>query len=528
MISARPKRAPAPRRRGLRAWIGRYLRDHRGAVSPILVVSLVPIIAGLGMGAEASNWWLTQRMLQNAADTAVIAAATNGGTTCSGGVGKCAAASYVSACAASPGTFDCEAVAAAAGEGVVNGSGNVAVYPQYLTSGCPGSLSACYKVQITKTLPIHLLGIVGYTGSNGVQSVTAMAIGGVKTATVPDCILSLATAGNGITTDGSPNVNLEGCSIQSNSAANGTGNGQNKYAGACNGHNLNADNFSSPNSPNGDNGCANAAVPTAAVTDPYLALDTTANVPADSCGGSYSQENKNGGGLPASNTLSGNVTWGATKSFCGDVLLSGNVTINSNTTVYIYNGRLDLGGNTLASGSGDGVTIVLTGQNSFGSGANATTPYHNITGGGTLQIAAPTSGTWSGVAVYQTPYQSGVAPPGTTPTTWPCAVSQCLVDSTINTANKEGSNSQSLDITAAGTSPNLWVQGGFYFPNANFTISGAIDNFQGLTSNGCFLLIASVVNLNGQGSIFQNSQTKCSTDGVTQVFGGAFSHVLYQ
>jgi hypothetical protein len=527
-MSAKRTAAAAPARRDLRAWIVRYLRDARGAVSPILVVSLVPIIGALGMGAEGTNWWLTQRMLQNAADTAVIAAATNGGTVCSGGVTACGASSYTGNCSASPGDFDCEAVAAANGEGIANGAGNVSIYPQYLTSGCPGSLSSCYKVTITKSLPIHLLGIVGYRGTNGAQLVASAAIGGVKVATVPDCILSVATGGNGITTDGSPNVNLEGCSIQSNSSANGTGTGQNKYAGACNGHNLNADNFSSPSSPAGDNGCANAAIPTAAVPDPYLALDTAANVPTDSCGGAYSQENKSGGGLPTSNTLSGNVTWGASKAFCGDVVLSGNVTINSSTTVYIYNGRLDLAGNTLASGSGDGVTIVLTGQNSFGSGGSATTPYHNITGGGTLQIAAPTSGTWSGVAVYQTPYQSGAAPPGTTPTTWPCTVSQCLIDNNINTANKEGSNSQSLDITAAGSSPNLWVQGGFYFPNANFTISGAIDNFQGLTSNGCFLLIAGVVNLNGQGSIFQNSQTQCVTDGVTQVRGGAFIHVLYQ
>ena len=65
-------------------WILRYARDRRGAVSPILILALVPIIGAMGMALEASNWWLMQRGLQNAADTAAMAANWNGGTSPAG------------------------------------------------------------------------------------------------------------------------------------------------------------------------------------------------------------------------------------------------------------------------------------------------------------------------------------------------------------------------------------------------------------------------------------------------------------
>ena len=72
------------------------------------------------------------------------------------------------------------------------------------------------------------------------------------------------------------------------------------------------------------------------------------------------------------------------KVVCGDQQLVGNTTIN-NTTLVIENGQLDTKGYTL---TGSGLTVV----------------YQRVpTGGGTLNIAAPTSGAWSGVAIYQNP-----------------------------------------------------------------------------------------------------------------------------
>src|SRR5262249_42298361 len=127
------------------------------------------------------------------------------------------------------------------------------------------------------------------------------------------------------------------------------------------------------------------------VTDPYSGL--ASNIPADSCGGSYPQEPS----LPASNLWSGTKTLTGNVTVCGDLKLTRDVTVNAsdNAVLIIYNGQLDTNNHPLSTSSGSGLTIVFSG----GSG----TYTHVATGNGTLDITAPTSGTWSGVAIYQNP-----------------------------------------------------------------------------------------------------------------------------
>ena len=40
---------------------------------------IVPLVGALGIGFEVSNWYMNGRGMQNAADAAALAAATNGG-----------------------------------------------------------------------------------------------------------------------------------------------------------------------------------------------------------------------------------------------------------------------------------------------------------------------------------------------------------------------------------------------------------------------------------------------------------------
>lgn len=58
-----------------------YIRSLRsddcGAVNVIMGVLLVPLIGALGIGFEVSNWSMRTRGMQNAADAAALAAATN-------------------------------------------------------------------------------------------------------------------------------------------------------------------------------------------------------------------------------------------------------------------------------------------------------------------------------------------------------------------------------------------------------------------------------------------------------------------
>jgi hypothetical protein len=147
---------------------------------------------------------------------------------------------------------------------------------------------------------------------------------------------------------------------------------------------------------------------------------------------------------------------------CGDQQLTGNVTINApaGAVLVIENGQLDTNGFTLTTSSGSALTVVFSGDNS---GSYT----HAPTGTGTLDIAAPTNGSWSGVAIYQDPkLTSGV------------------------------------DVSAAGNSPAWDISGLVYLPHASVTLSGAVNK----ASNGqsCFVLVVDNVTINGTGNILSH------------------------
>ena len=140
----------------------------------------------------------------------------------------------------------------------------------------------------------------------------------------------------------------------------------------------------------------------------------------------------------------------------------------------IENGQLDTHGYTLQTLANSGLTVIFTGT---GDGGYTQGP----TGGGTLDIAAPTSGTWSGVALYQDP----------------------------NTHHLPAANAT---VSAAGNSPTWDITGLVYLPNSTVTFSGAVNK----SSNGysCFALVVDNITINGTGSILNEGQ--CPQAGLTQ------------
>ena len=152
---------------------------------------------------------------------------------------------------------------------------------------------------------------------------------------------------------------------------------------------------------------------------------------------------------------------------CGDQQLTGDTTIN-NTVLVIENGRLDTNSHTL---SGSGLTVVF-------SGSNNASYQHIPTGGGTLDIAAPTSGAWSGVAIYQDP-----------------------------------SLTTNVNLSYSGNSPTWNLTGLVYLPHASVTLSGAVNK----SSKGqrCFTMVVDNITINGTGSIFAND-TQCQAAGLAQ------------
>src|SRR2546421_13103453 len=64
--------------------LGRFARDRRGNISAMVALLIVPLVGVMGIATETGSWLLTQRSMQNAADSAVLAAGQNGNTTTHG------------------------------------------------------------------------------------------------------------------------------------------------------------------------------------------------------------------------------------------------------------------------------------------------------------------------------------------------------------------------------------------------------------------------------------------------------------
>ena len=363
------------------------------------------------MGIDMGFWYRTTRDLQNAADSAAIAAARNG------------TSSYAS-----------EAKAVTAKYGFVDGANGVTV-SVLNNQTCPNAQTNCFSVAIATTGPQFFSQVIGFPAP--ALSSSAMAGGGQSHAY---CLLALASSGTdpAITTNGAPKADLSGCDTMSNTSAD------------CHGHDLKADNGDAHKTDSGCGVTQNSNV--SYVADPYKSL--ASHIPADTCGGSYPQES---GGLQTK--WSGAVTLPATKIICGDLQLTGDTTVTTaspGSVLVIENGQLDTNGHTLKTVAGSALTIIFTGT--------AGSYTHAPTGGGTLNFNAPTSGTWSGVAIYQDP--------GLT---------------------------TGVDISAAGNSPTWDITGLVYLPHSTVTLSGAVNK----SSNGasCFALVVDNITINGTGDI---------------------------
>ena len=442
----------AKRQMWIHALIG-LRADQRGTVAVLMALLLPLLLSALGVGFEISNWYMKTRAMQNAADAAAIAAASNSGS-----------------------NYAAEAKAVAAQYGFVDGRNNVTVTASN-SATCPAGETLdppCYGVTITGVVPLYVSQVIGYQGDAVVDGEPAEALSSTAVANQsiikqPICLLALSQSGQAIRTNGAPNSNFTGCSVMSNADAVCNGSNLQAYYGLAQGTNT---------------GCGNmqqSSVPP--VSDPYLTMAD--NVPRDTCT-SYPQESKRTA-LPASNiwagslsvplssTLvgaeSGNIYTGA--MFCGDVQLTADVTIDTpNATngavLVIENGQLDLNGHTLRTANGSAVTLVFSGTNG---GTYTHSPTDNSVGqGGILNIEAPSgsSAPFSGMAIYQDP--------------------------NLTTG---------VDVTYKGNNPQWAVSGGVYLPNANITISGDVSQ----SSNGadCFAMTANTILINGTSNIYQQT-----------------------
>ena len=423
------------RRRSL--WAA-FAADRRGAVSLITALALPALIGALALGTEVSYWLVKKRNLQNAADSAVIAASID-----------------------ASGAYLVQAKAVAANYGLIDGVAGV-ILTGSNTAPCPGGGTNCYSVTIATTLPTYLAGIVNYVGKGTINGATGTTISATAIAKPSGtaheyCLVALAGDGTdpGVSSSGAPKADLSGCGVMSNTGER------------CNGHDLGA---AYGDAVHTDDGCG--AVQTSNVkpfVDPYSSL--AAKLPADPCGGVYSH-----GALPAGSKWSGAKTLGSVTTICGDLQLSSNVTITapSDAILIIRNGQLLLQGFGFTVASGSGLAVIFTGSN------NAA--YQHIpSGSGAVDITAPTTGKWAGIALYQDPaLTSGIQMPN------------------------------------AASAPSWAISGLIYVPHADLDFRGSVG--KGSTGKRCTVIVANSVTIKGTGLVL--STVECGAAGLATPTNG--------
>jgi Flp pilus assembly protein TadG len=433
----------------VRNQLRRLRRDERGAVAVIMGLLIVPFMGFLALGFEVSNWYLITRGMQNAADASVLAAAINNSA-----------------------NYSTEANAVAALYGFVNGTNNVTIAVTN-TAACPSGGNNCYSVTISGYTPLLVSQIVGYQGNanlNRTLEKRLSAVAVAKPSIQPQdlCLLALATSGvaQGISTNGAPTGNMNGCDSMSNTGAN------------CSGHDLG---LGISFAYQANTGCGAQQMQNNPIADPYSYL--ASNIPplsSSGCNNTYPQETHQGNhySVAASNQLTGTLNLTAGNHFlCGDQMLTGNVTVNApaGAVLIIENGQLDTNGYSFATSSGSGLTVVFSGTN----GSYTHAPTDNVNGaGGALNITAPTSGTWSGVAIYQDP-----------------------------------SLTTGVSVSAAGNTPTWDITGLIYMPHGTLTLKGAIDksNF----GHQCVVMVADNFQISGTGGIMKTDIGECQQAGLT-------------
>ena len=403
------------------AFLKSLWRDRRGNALVIAAASLPLVLGSAGLASDTIEWALWKRQIQRAADSAALA----------GVYAKIQGANFTTAVNTD-----------------ITKNNHVGITTTVTPNSPPPSgtyASDTNAVRVTLAVQKKL-------SFSSLFIATAPTITATATATIVPggqyCVISLEnTAVTGITASGNADVNL-GCGMITNStsmtAAVATGS---------------SDVIASPIAAVGGIAASNnwgtgtVLQPfTVAQDDPFLSVPPptfpTGNCPNLSVNANATKTvaaaDANTTGLPSGTYCFGNMT------------LNGTVTLPSNSTLILDAGSLSIGAQAHVTCSG--CTFVLssrTAATNAGSIGNV-----DMNGGAQLNLTAPSSGTYTGLLVYQD--------------------RRAVNGNNANQSSKVNGNSSSF------------FQGAFYFPNQQVTFNGTAG-----MSTACLQLVARKVLYSG-------------------------------
>jgi Flp pilus assembly protein TadG len=347
--------------------IVKILHDESGQTLIFVALSMTFILGVVGMATDVGTLLHDRRNLQIAADSAAIAGAVEENI--------------------NPAAANVQAAGqrAATQNGITNGSNGAVVTINTPPASGPHAGAAGYvEAIVTQTEPVFFMKLFSFTSMN--VGARAVAFNGAKN---QGCMLALnPTASDTIHLQGSFDVSAPGCAVIDDSNASDalvfTGGGGTLTAG-------------SVGVVGGATGATGDSTP-APVTGIAPESDPLANLPAPTYNAASCT-------APPTGTTWGPATAGGTVCYSGDISVKNAVTMSAGT--YVFPGTLDFSGN--GSLTGTGVTLYFPGPNgTLGGPGNGNT---------TLNLTAPTSGTYNGILIYQDPSDTNTGEFNGTPIT---------------------------------------------------------------------------------------------------------------
>jgi hypothetical protein len=332
----------------------RLISDTSGAAALVIALALPFVVGGFGLGTEVGAWYFNQRKLQNAADVAAFAAATQ---VRAGRAQAIAQTTYVA-------WAEEAALAAAARTGFRSERGRIQVQTPYNND------ANRVEVQLLEEVPRGFSALF----ARGTVDLGGRAVAEIESDGFPTCVLALDPAGAGaLTFQGNTGLTINGCNTHANSLNENAVvvQGNPRVTTDCismsggidlpdRKHLLTLTDCEAP--------VENAVV----VPDPFAHVQPPADIIAENC-------------QPQTQFGSNTSTTISKGRYCGDLVIQGTVTMNPGVYVVEGNVRINAG----ATLTGTGVTIYIKGSHQFHSAGTAT-----------IQLSAPESGPYEGVLVY--------------------------------------------------------------------------------------------------------------------------------
>ncbi|MEI9406694.1 pilus assembly protein TadG-related protein [Mesorhizobium argentiipisi] len=393
-----------------RLFFRRFCEGKGGNVATIFALTLPVVVGGAGLGVETSYWYYSSLKLQAIAD----------------------AAAYAGALEKIAGSDTAAITAAATSSAASNGLGAGTIVVNTPPASGPNTAKKAVEVLLNQDLDRIFTSI--FTQTKVPERARAVAL---ITDASKACIEALnPSASQAALFSGSTSVKLTGCVIMANSIANDAIKVQGSAA-------LQADCLIS-----GGGVVLNNPVPMvckAPITHALPAADPFASLPAPATSNPCQKINGN----KTTQTIQPG-------TYCSGMNLNGNITLSPG--VYVVQGDLKINAGAVIQGSD--VTIYMAGSNTVSMNGNAT-----------VTLAAPTTGTYSGVLFY---------------------------------GDRTGTAAQS---TFNGTATSL-LTGAIYFPRQQVNYLG---NFSG--KNGCTQVVADTIQWSGNSTINQD----CSSLGMKDI-----------